>query len=64
MVCIAYIWAHEYIVDATGVRTRPMPMMPLAGSMDAFGHLVVLASEGADEVFSGCDLLKESKGLD
>ncbi len=43
------------------LRTAPVPMMLLAGSVRAHGYKVVLTGEGADEVFGGYDLFKEAK---
>ena len=43
------------------LRTAPVPMMLLAGSVRQHGYKVVLTGEGADEVFGGYDLFKEAK---
>lgn len=43
------------------LRTGPVPLMLLAGSVRAHGYKVVLTGEGADEVFGGYDLFKEAK---
>ncbi len=43
------------------LRTAPVPMMLLAGSVRAQGYKVVLTGEGADEVFGGYDVFKEAK---
>lgn len=43
------------------LRTAPVPLMLLAGSVRAHGYKVVLTGEGADEVFGGYDLFKEAK---
>ncbi len=43
------------------LRTAPVPMMLLAGSVREHGYKVVLTGEGADEVFGGYDLFKEAK---
>ncbi|MFZ5638695.1 MAG: asparagine synthase (glutamine-hydrolyzing) [Pseudomonadota bacterium] len=43
------------------LRTAPVPLMLLAGSVREHGYKVVLTGEGADEVFGGYDLFKESK---
>ena len=43
------------------LRTAPVPLMLLAGSVRQQGYKVVLTGEGADEVFGGYDLFKEAK---
>lgn len=43
------------------LRTAPVPLMLLAGSVRQHGYKVVLTGEGADEVFGGYDLFKEAK---
>lgn len=43
------------------LRTAPVPLMLLSGSVRAHGYKVVLTGEGADEVFAGYDLFKEAK---
>ena len=43
------------------LRTAPVPLMLLAGSVRAHGYKVVLTGEGADEVFGGYDIFKEAK---
>ena len=43
------------------LRTAPVPLMLLSGSVRAHGYKVVLTGEGADEVFGGYDLFKEAK---
>ena len=43
------------------LRTAPVPLMLLAGSVREQGYKVVLTGEGADEVFGGYDLFKEAK---
>lgn len=43
------------------LRTAPVPLMLLSGSVRAAGYKVVLTGEGADEVFGGYDLFKEAK---
>ncbi|HVK51823.1 MAG TPA: asparagine synthase (glutamine-hydrolyzing), partial [Pseudoxanthomonas sp.] len=43
------------------LRTGPVPLMLLAGSVRQHGYKVVLTGEGADEVFGGYDLFKEAK---
>lgn len=43
------------------LRTAPVPLMLLAGSVRELGYKVVLTGEGADEVFGGYDLFKEAK---
>lgn len=43
------------------LRTAPVPLMLLSGSVREHGYKVVLTGEGADEVFGGYDLFKEAK---
>ena len=43
------------------LRTAGVPMMLLADEVRRQGYRVVLTGEGADEVFAGYDLFKESK---
>jgi asparagine synthase (glutamine-hydrolysing) len=43
------------------LRTAPAPMYLLAGLVRERGYKVVLTGEGADEMFGGYDLFKESK---
>ncbi|MBD9468346.1 asparagine synthase (glutamine-hydrolyzing) [Pseudoxanthomonas sp. PXM01] len=43
------------------LRTAPVPLMLLAGSVREHGYKVVLTGEGADEVFGGYDIFKEAK---
>lgn len=47
--------------EAPILRTAPVPLMLLAGTVRASGYKVVLTGEGADEVFAGYDLFKEAK---
>ena len=47
--------------EAPLLRTAPVPMMLLAGSVREHGVKVVLTGEGADEVFGGYDLFKEAR---
>lgn len=47
--------------EAPILRTAPVPLMLLAGSVREHGFKVVLTGEGADEVFGGYDLFKEAK---
>ena len=47
--------------EAPVLRTAPVPLMLLAGSVRQHGYKVVLTGEGADEVFAGYDLFKEAK---
>jgi asparagine synthase (glutamine-hydrolysing) len=51
------IWHAETAV----LRTAPAPMKALSGLVREQGHKVVLTGEGADEVFGGYDLFKETK---
>ena len=43
------------------LRTAPAPLMMLSGLVREHGLKVVLTGEGADEVFAGYDLFKESQ---
>ncbi|MEZ5550304.1 MAG: asparagine synthase (glutamine-hydrolyzing) [Pseudomonadales bacterium] len=43
------------------LRTAPVPMGILSGHVREQGYKVVLTGEGADEVFGGYDLFKETK---
>lgn len=43
------------------LRTAPGPMQLLSGQARSHGYKVVLTGEGADEVFGGYDLFKETK---
>lgn len=43
------------------LRTAPAPMKALSGLVREQGYKVVLTGEGADEVFGGYDLFKETK---
>jgi asparagine synthase (glutamine-hydrolysing) len=54
---MAAIWHAE---SAT-LRTAPAPMKSLSGLVHQHGFKVVLTGEGADEVFGGYDLFKETK---
>lgn len=47
--------------EAPVLRTAPTPMRLLSGLVRKSGYKVVLTGEGADEVFGGYDLFKESK---
>ena len=47
--------------EAPILRTAPTPLMLLAETVRGAGYKVVLTGEGADEVFGGYDLFKESK---
>lgn len=47
--------------EAPVLRTAPVPLMLLSGSVREHGYKVVLTGEGADEVFGGYDLFKEAK---
>jgi asparagine synthase (glutamine-hydrolysing) len=51
------VWYTETPV----VRTAPVPMRLLSGLVNRQKYKVVLTGEGADEVFGGYDLFKESK---
>jgi asparagine synthase (glutamine-hydrolysing) len=56
--------AFPRLIRHTGtpvLRTAPVPLMLLAGSVREHGYKVVLTGEGADEVFGGYDLYKEAK---
>ena len=48
-------------VETPILRTAPVPLMLLAGTVRQHGYKVVLSGEGADEVFGGYDLFKEAK---
>jgi asparagine synthase (glutamine-hydrolysing) len=43
------------------LRTAPVPLFLLAGLVREHGRKVVLTGEGADEVFGGYDIFKETK---
>lgn len=43
------------------VRTAPVPLYLLSGLVRQLGRKVVLTGEGADEVFGGYDIFKETK---
>lgn len=47
--------------EAPVLRTAPVPLMMLSGTVRQSGYRVVLTGEGADEVFGGYDLFKEAK---
>lgn len=47
--------------ETTVLRTAPVPMRMLSGLARQHGYKVVLTGEGADEVFGGYDLFKETK---
>lgn len=51
------IWHAETAL----LRTAPAPMKALSGLVREQGYKVVLTGEGADEVFGGYDLFKETK---
>jgi len=51
------IWHTELPI----LRTAPTPMMLLSGLVHQNNYKVVLTGEGADEVFGGYDIFKESK---
>jgi asparagine synthase (glutamine-hydrolysing) len=51
------IWRTETPI----LRTAPVPMGVLSGHVRDAGFKVVLTGEGADEVFGGYDLFKETK---
>ncbi|WP_183261983.1 asparagine synthase (glutamine-hydrolyzing) [Aminobacter niigataensis] len=51
------------VIDATErpvIRTAPAPLYQLSGLVRARGIKVVLTGEGADEVFAGYDIFKET----
>jgi asparagine synthase (glutamine-hydrolysing) len=43
------------------VRTAPVPLYMLSGLVRGLGRKVVLTGEGADEIFGGYDIFKETK---
>ena len=43
------------------LRTAPVPLLMLSGLVKSTGYKVVLTGEGADEVFGGYDIFKETK---
>ncbi|AKU89855.1 asparagine synthase (glutamine-hydrolyzing) [Vulgatibacter incomptus] len=47
--------------EATLLRTAPAPLLKLSGLVRDHGTKVVLTGEGADEVFLGYDLFKETR---
>lgn len=51
------IWHTESPI----LRTAPVPMRQLSGLVREQGYKVVLTGEGADEVFGGYDIFKETK---
>jgi len=51
------IWHTESPI----LRTAPVPMKLLSGLVHENGYKVVLTGEGADEVFGGYDIFKETK---
>jgi asparagine synthase (glutamine-hydrolysing) len=54
---LSTIWHAETAM----LRTAPAPMKALSGLVRQQGYKVVLTGEGADEVFGGYDLFKETK---
>ncbi|MBL3591368.1 MAG: asparagine synthase (glutamine-hydrolyzing) [gamma proteobacterium endosymbiont of Lamellibrachia anaximandri] len=48
-------------IEAPILRTAPVPMGLLSGMVREQGYKVVLTGEGADEVFGGYDIFKETK---
>lgn len=48
-------------VEQPILRTAPAPLAVLASHVRASGYKVVLTGEGADEVFGGYDIFKETK---
>lgn len=48
-------------IEAPVLRTAPVPMGLLSGMVRKQGYKVVLTGEGADEVFGGYDIFKETK---
>lgn len=53
----AVVWHTESPV----LRTAPVPMSILSALVRELGYKVVLTGEGADEVFGGYDIFKETK---
>ena len=51
------IWHTELPI----LRSAPIPMSLLSGLVHSEGYKVVLTGEGADEVFGGYDIFKETK---
>lgn len=51
------IWHTELPI----LRSAPVPMSLLSGLVHSEGYKVVLTGEGADEVFGGYDIFKETK---
>ncbi len=59
---IAEIFPHViHRTEAPVLRTAPAPMCILSGLVRRENYKVVLTGEGADEVFGGYDLFKETK---
>ncbi len=54
---LSAVWHAETAM----LRTAPSPMKALSGLVREQGYKVVLTGEGADEVFGGYDLFKETK---
>ncbi len=54
---LSSLWHTEFPI----VRTAPVPMGILSGLAHDNGYKVVLTGEGADEIFGGYDLFKETK---
>ncbi len=50
-----------YHTESPILRTAPVPMGLLSGSVRHHGYKVVLTGEGADEVLGGYDIFKEAK---
>ncbi|MCG8670262.1 MAG: asparagine synthase (glutamine-hydrolyzing) [Pseudomonadales bacterium] len=48
-------------IESPIIRTAPIPMGVLSGLVRSSDYKVVLTGEGADEVFGGYDLFKETK---
>lgn len=48
-------------IEAPILRSAPVPMGMLSGLVNSMAYKVVLTGEGADEVFGGYDIFKESK---
>jgi len=48
-------------IEAPVIRTAPIPMGMLSGLVRQNNYKVVLTGEGADEVFGGYDIFKETK---
>lgn len=54
---LSSLWHMEFPV----IRTAPVPMGILSGLAHDSGYKVVLTGEGADELFGGYDLFKETR---